>query len=63
MEERKLLIADDAPEIVKDAFTSRGVAPQTARVLTLLAELPGVDASRQPIASPGSPHRWPRHGD
>ena len=63
MEQPKLLIVDDAPDVVKDAFDSGDIAPQTAKVLTLLAKLPRLDASRQPIASPGAPHRWLRPGD
>jgi hypothetical protein len=63
MEQPKLLIVDGAPDTVKDAFDSGDLVSRTANVLTLLAKLPSVDASRQPIASPGASHRWPRHGD
>jgi hypothetical protein len=62
MEQPELSIVNDAPSMVKEAFTSSDIVPHTSRVRKLLAKLQPVDASSQPIASPGSPHRWPRNG-
>ena len=60
MDQPELLVNDATPDVVREALTSPDLLPQTVKVLALLAQMPHLDTSLQPIASPGAPHHWPK---